>query len=201
MPHRPRRLQAIRTLLTLMLMVNVLALAQAVLIWFHRSAVSGFDVDPSLIFGPQPDVLQQLNHDLRAQTVRVSVEDPTVWQTVLSLFGHGLAYYLATLPMIIFARRLVDRAIDTNPFTPATAGGLRRLGRIVLLGGLIAELVRVVAMVLLYHSAVAGGYALTDNASSLALGLWWLPMGLVILAFAQVINHGCALRAELDQVI
>jgi hypothetical protein len=34
-----------------------------------------------------------------------------------------------------------------------------------------------------------------------AIGLWWLPMGLVILAFAQVIDHGCALRAELDEVI
>ncbi|MEV4707869.1 hypothetical protein [Actinoplanes sp. NPDC049316] len=29
----------------------------------------------------------------------------------------------------------------------------------------------------------------------------WLPLGLAVLAFAAVVRHNCALRAELDEVI
>jgi Protein of unknown function (DUF2975) len=198
-PNPPRRLGAIRALLTLMLTVNVIALAQAVLTPLFRSIVTDFDAPLELVFGPQPHVLQQLNHHLRPTSVHVFVEHPAPWQIMLGLFTHGLAYYVATLPMIIFARRLVDQAIDTNPFTASMARGLRRLGRIVLVGGLIAEVVRVAAIVALYDSAATGGSALAYNASMISL--WWLPMGLIILAFAQVIDHGCALRAELDEVI
>ncbi|HEV8565897.1 MAG TPA: hypothetical protein VGQ92_02230 [Actinoplanes sp.] len=202
MPNPPRRLRAIRTLLTLMLTVNVIALAQAALAPFMHSTVTDFDISLELVFGSQPYVLQQLNHQLMPTSLHVFVEQASPPQILLGLFAHGLAYYVATLPMIIFARRLVDQAIATNPFTTSMARGLRRLGRIVLAGGLIAELIRVGAVVALYDSAVAGGHAVTDNAAMIsAIGLWWLPMGLVILAFAQVIDHGCALRAELDEVI
>ena len=33
------------------------------------------------------------------------------------------------------------------------------------------------------------------------LDLWWLLLGLVVLGFAQIVEHGRTLRAELDEVI
>jgi hypothetical protein len=46
---------------------------------------------------------------------------------------------------------------------------------------------------------VRGGHPFIDT--SWMIDFWWLLLGLVILAFAQFIEHGCALRAELDEVI
>jgi hypothetical protein len=119
-------LRAIRTLLTLMLAANVLALAEAALVRVLRQNVTGLDLP-----------------------------------------GH--------------------------PVVPAA---LRRLGVVVLAGGAAAEIVRVLSAVALPHLAGVDGTLPLSG-----FGLWWLPMGLVVLAFAQVIDHGCALRAELDQVV
>lgn len=194
-----RRLNAIRALLTLMLTLNVLFLVNAVLIKVNGQIVTGFEVSVDLVYGPQPFLLQQGNRHLSPATVDVYVRDPSLIQTLLGLLAHGLAYGVATLPMIIFARRLVHRAIDTHPFTIAMARGLRRLGLIVLIGGALAELIRSAATVALYNTAVSGGSAIADT--DWMIHFWWLLLGLVILAFAQVVEHGCALRTELDKVI
>jgi hypothetical protein len=199
-PHPPaRRLGAIRTLLSLMLVSNVLLLINAALVKVSGQIVANFEVSVELVYGPQPFVLQQANRHLTPTTVNVYVQNPALVQTLLGLLVHGLAQGLATLPMIILARRLVDRVIADGPFTMSMVGGLRRLGLVVLVGGFLAELVRSAAVIALYASAVPGGHPFIDT--NWMIDLWWLLLGLVILAFAQVIEHGCALRAELDEVI
>lgn len=200
-PPRPRgrRLHAIRTLLTLMLTLNVLFLVNAALIKVSGQIVTGFEVSVDLVYGPQPLLLQQANRHLSPMSIDVYIRDPSLIQTLLGLLAHGLAYGVAALPMIIFARRLVDRAIDTHPFTMAMARGLRRLGLIVLIGGALAELIRSAATIVLYRTAVPGGNAIADT--EWMIHFWWLLLGLVILAFAQVVEHGCELRTELDRVI
>jgi Protein of unknown function (DUF2975) len=196
------RLRTIRTLLSLMLALNVLTLISAAVIKVSGGIVATFDVPVTLVYGPQPYVLQQTNRQLIPDTVNVYVQQPTLTQTVLGLLEHGLAYALATLPMIILARRLVDQAIAGDPFTMSMVRGLRRLGVVVLVGGLCSELVRSAATIALFASAVPGGHPVTDTTTWVSgFSFWWLLLGLVVLGFAQVIEHGCALRAELDGVI
>jgi hypothetical protein len=60
-------------------------------------------------------------------------------------------------------------------------------------------MVRSTAAMLLYTTTVHDGGALVYV--DWTIDFWWLLLGLVILAFAQVVEHGCALRAELDDVI
>jgi len=198
-----RRLRAIRTLLTLMLALNVLFLIGAALIKVSGGIVARFQVPVDLVYGPQPYVLQQLNWHLSPETVDVYVRDPSLLQTLLGLLAHGLADAVAALPMIVLARRLVDRAIAADPFTMTMVRGLRRLGLIVLLGGLLAELIGSTAAIALYRSALPDGHPVIDTVfvTPGVIDLWWLLLGLVILGFAQVVEHGCALRAELDKVI
>jgi len=143
------RLRAISTLLSVMLALNVLFLINAALIKVTGGVVATFRVPVQLVYGPQPDLLQQVNQHLRPSTIEVDVRDPSLLQTLLGLLTHGLAHAVATLPMIVMARRLVDRAIATDPFTMSMVRGLRRLGLVVLLGGLGAELVRSAAAIAL----------------------------------------------------
>jgi hypothetical protein len=183
------RLRAIRTLLTLMLTLNVLFLINAALIKVSGGIVASFQVPVDLVYGPQPYVLQQASRHLSPTAVDVYVRDPSLLQTFLGLLTHGLAHAVATLPMIVLARRLVDRAIATDPFTMSMMRGLRRLGLIVLVGGLLAELVRTAAAIALYSSALPHGQPVIDTVSSTPgiIDLWWLLLGLVILGFAQVV--------------
>jgi hypothetical protein len=182
-----------------MLASNILFLIGAALVKVSGAIVTSLDVSVDLIYGSQPFVLQQANRKLAPTSVNAYIHDPSLVQTLLGLLTHGLAQGMVTLPMIIFARRLVDRAILNGPFTMSMVRGLRRLGLLVLVGGFLAELVRSAALIALYNSAVSGGDAIVDT--NWMIDFWWLLLGLVILAFAQVIEHGCALRAELDEVI
>ena len=190
--RRPRRLGKIRGLLSLMLTLDVLTVIGAALVRVTGGNVTNFTVYPEAIYGAQ-----QFNQHLWPVSVEVYIDHPSLAQTILGLFAHQLAIAIATIPMLIYARRLVDRAIRNHPFTPEMARGLRRLGLLVLAGGLGAEFVRAAAMIALTHSATAGSYV----HSEWTINFWWLLLGLTILAFAQVVEHGCALRAELDEVI
>jgi hypothetical protein len=193
MPRRP--LQPIRRLLTAMLWLDAAAVVYGAL-QLDTGATGRFEVLPSVVFGNQPHVVPTTNSGLWIDTVGVTVQDPGAYQRMLDAFAHGLPFALATVPMLIIARRLVDRAVATHPFTAETARGLRRLGVVVLAAGAAAEVVRVVATQLLYRSAVDGGGLVTPP-----VALWWLPLGLVLLGFAQIVDHGRRLRAELDEVI
>ena len=199
MATRPRRLRGIHGLLSFMLVLNVLALINAALIRVSGQIVTTMPVDPTVIYGPQPYVLQQANRQLSLLSIEAYVREPSLLQTVLGLLEHGLATWIVTIPMIIYARRLVDRAVATQPFTTEMARGLRRLGLLVLAGGLLAELVRSTSGYALYKTTVVDDMA--PMYWQWHFDFWWLILGLVILAFAQVVEHGCALRAELDEVI
>jgi hypothetical protein len=180
--------------------LNVLFIIQAALARVTGPIFTIFAVDPSDVYGPQPYVLQQVNRQISPLWISVFVEQPSPVQTVLGLLANGLAEALVAVPMIIFARRLVDRAIAGDPFTAPMVRGLRRLGLLVLLGGLTAEVVRIAALSALKVSAIGGDWNPLYYRDP-SLNFWWLLLGLVILGFAQVIEHGRALRAELDEVI
>src|SRR5262245_52895554 len=98
-------------LLTLMLTLNILFLINAALVKVSGQIFTEFQVPVHVVYGPQPYVLRQANLHLLPTTVNVIIQQPSLTQTLLGLLAHGLAYGVATLPMIIFARRLVDKAI------------------------------------------------------------------------------------------
>ena len=120
---RPRvdRLRAVRTLLTVMLVLNVLYLIGAALARAIGGVVTDFDAPLDVVYGPQPFQLQQANRHLMPSMVDVYIRQPSLGQTLLGLLAHRLARGVATLPMVVFARRLVDRAIAADPFTMAMA--------------------------------------------------------------------------------
>jgi hypothetical protein len=182
--------------MTLLLVLNVLGLIQVALINVTGVIVTEFEA-PIQLLGPQPPLLGEPSRGLSFMTVTAHINDPTAAQTVLGLLANGLAFAVATLPMIIMARRLVDQAVAGDPFTVAVATGLRRLGRLILLGGLIAEVVSSAAAYALYDSVLPSDGAI----NTIMIDFWWLLLGLVVLSFAQIMRHGCALRTELDEVI
>jgi hypothetical protein len=199
---RPGRLTGIRRLLSLMLSLNIVGLILAALTRVSGGIVTTFEVDPEQVYGPQPYVLQQTNVGvIRPLDIVVYLDHPSLGQTVLGLLAHGLAYTVATIPMLIYARRLVDEAITTHPFTFSIARGLRRLGLVVLLGGFLAEVVRSLAAIALRQGAIHEGNPLTNANWIDGASFWWIVLGITILAFAQVVEHGCTLRQELDEVI
>jgi hypothetical protein len=200
-PPRPKpgRLGTVHGMLTGLLVINVLALVAAALVKVNGSIVTFFTVDPEVVYGPQPGLSQQANKQLAVDTVDVFVRDPSGLQTVLGLLAQGLAVWLVTIPMLLYARRLVRRVLATHAFTAETVNGLRRLGYLVLIGGVVAELVRSVALMVLRDTALRTGF--DSWFLEWRIDFWWLLLGLVILAFAQVVEHGRALRAELDEVI
>ncbi|GAB1645571.1 hypothetical protein [Krasilnikovia sp. MM14-A1259] len=197
--RRRRPLRGIRVLLTLMITGNVLVLINALLAVWDRQFFGHFPVPVEDVYGPQPYVLQQANLHLHPWSVQVSVSDPTLLQAVLAPLANGLPVAVAALGMAIFARRLVDRAAGLHPFTVEMAHGLRRLGAVILVGGVLAEVVRAAAALALYRTALPHGHPFTGV--DWLVHLWWLLPGLMVLGFAQVIAYGCTLRAELDEVI
>jgi hypothetical protein len=199
---RPDRLVGIRRLLSLMLALNIVGLLSAALVRASGAIVTSFEVNLEQVYGPQPYVLQQTNRGVVLPLdIVVYIEHPSLGQTILRLLAHGLAYAVATIPMIIYARRLVDEAVATHPLTLSMARGLRRLGLIVLLGGFLAELARSVAAIALRQGTIHEGNPLTNGEWVDGISFWWIVLGFTILAFAQVVEHGCTLRAELDEVI
>jgi hypothetical protein len=124
----------------------------------------------------------------------------TLAEKLLYLTGHGLAFALASIVMIIMALRLVGQAMESDPFTRVMVRRLRVLGAVVLVGGLLSEVAEYVADYALLRIAVP------PDLRHLALstyhpGFWWLLPGLILLAVAEIVRRGYLLRAELDTVI
>lgn len=188
--HRPFAL--IRALLQIMAFGNILAIV-AQLVQLDGPATRRFEVLPSALLTGQPST------ELLIQAISVSIQDPGVYQTVLDLLAGPVPLDLATLPMIWYALRLLDRITATQPFTEATATALRRLGLVVLIVGAASEIVRNVAVYLLEATVVPAGARMF--VFDYTLSVWWLMLGLVLFAFAQIIRYGRSLRAELDEVI
>jgi hypothetical protein len=122
------------------------------------------------------------------------------------MFGlsHGLGSIVATLPMLIYAYHVTDEALRNDPFTLTMVRKLRKLGLVILVSGLVSEAVALAAGRALLNDALSNVPELRKYSSvdvSLYPSLWWLLPGLLMLAFAAVVRHGCSLRAELDEVI
>jgi hypothetical protein len=192
-----RRLTALRTFLSVLLLVDVLAVVAAVMTVLTGNNTTSLMLPRDGAFGAQAPQLSSAR--LHLSGVEVSISDPTTYQLVLDLLAHSFAFTLAAIPMIVAARRLIDHATEVHPFTASMVTGLRKLGRLILGAGLLALIAGNVAAVLLQRSAAPG--AGSTFAANVVLDLWWLPLGLVVLAFAQIIEHGHTLRTELDEVV
>jgi Protein of unknown function (DUF2975) len=140
--------------------------------------------------------------ELMAGTLELYVPRHSYGQYLLSVTGHGLAFVVVTIPMLVHARRLTSLALAGDPFTPAMVRGLRRLGFLVLVGGLLAEAVEYGASkILLSISLPNDEYRRFSSSPDYELSLSWLLPSFILLAVSEVVRRGCDLRAELDTVI
>ncbi len=127
--------------------------------------------------------------------VEVLVAEPGARQAIASAFT-ALPGLLVVLAMLVVLGRIVRAARAADPFTDETVRRLRVLAVSVFVGGVAASVVETVAAVNLALSVTEGSFA-TD---------WvvpgrWLLLSIGLLAVAEVIKRGTALRAELATVV
>jgi hypothetical protein len=189
-------LRFIRVVLGVMAVLDVVALLIAV-----DNPVQTFGtVQSSGIFAGDP-YQHRMHQELGVSDVFVvPVTNTTTAQRVLYAVSHGIAFYLAVIPMLIMARRLIAGMLADDPFTPRVVRRLRVLGAVVLAGGAASELTEYVTARILLDSAVPAGLR-TWAHPDVHLTLWWLMPGLLLLAFAEVVRRGRTLRDELDTII
>jgi hypothetical protein len=140
--------------------------------------------------------------ELDVNTVTVFDGSRSYLHHLLDSISHGLANTIVTIPMLWYAMRLIGRARDGDPFTREMVRGIRKLGFLVLIGGLLSEVAEYIAgkvlldLVLPHDENLRAG-AMLDHYPT----LWWLIPGLVVLGFSEIVKRGVDLRAELDGVI
>ncbi|MFI5838616.1 DUF2975 domain-containing protein [Catenuloplanes sp. NPDC051500] len=127
--------------------------------------------------------------------MQVTVADPGWVERVLAGV-QGAPAYLLGLMVIVVLWRIVRVARRTDPFSPELPRRLRRLGLATIVLGLLAELVEV-------GIGMAASTAVYDEfwATTFGSNFWWLLLGFGLLAVAEVLRRGGALRAELDEVV
>jgi Protein of unknown function (DUF2975) len=160
-------------------------------------------VDVGALFSGDPYVkARQHLPGLNLSQMSVYADRPTVAQDLLYSLGNGLAVMLVLIPLLVSAIRLVEHASRYDPFTPQMVRRLRRLGVLVLVLGLLSSVAEYAAQKALLRISLPHDDTLHLNAT---IGhyptLWWLIPGLMLLAFSEIVRHGCDLRAELDEVI
>lgn len=199
-PRRSGALRPLRALLTLTIIGNILYLLLTPANWISGGRIPvEFWAPVDALKNPVPDPLQPaFTAKVDNADVLITVADPTPAQTALEVIALGSVGAVAWLVIAILARRIVISALRADPFTVSTADQIRRLGIVILAGGSLAELISVAAAYALFHSVFPSSSYLGDT---IDVSFWWLPLGLAVLAFAAVVRHGCALRAELDEVI
>ncbi|WP_326558719.1 DUF2975 domain-containing protein [Micromonospora sp. NBC_01796] len=130
--------------------------------------------------------------------VEVRVADPTPGQLV--------AYHLTVLPMLAVAAAVLvllwtvlRRARRGDPFATGTVRRLRRIGWVALVGGVLAQLVQLIASLELTARVTADG----EQSATLDLtrtGLLLL-LGFGFFAIAEIVKRGLTMRTELETVI
>ena len=121
-------------------------------------------------------------------------------QTILSLISHRLLFALVTIPMLILAQRAIKAAIEHDPFTRQMVRRLRVLGWVVLVGGGLSELAEYVCARILLNITLPKD-TLDFAQPDVDITLWWLFPALIVLAFAEIVRRGVAMRDELDTVV
>jgi hypothetical protein len=126
------------------------------------------------------------------------------YQVLMFGLSQGLGLIVVTLPMLVYAYHVAGEALRNDPFTLVMVRKLRKLGLLILVGGLVSEVVAFAAGWALLNDALSSQPVLRNGAEldlNRYLSFWWLLPGLLVLAFAEVVRRGCLLRAELDEVI
>ncbi|MGY0231947.1 DUF2975 domain-containing protein [Longispora urticae] len=183
--------------LTALLVSDVVAILQVV---FGQGQFPLGAIDAGELF-PGELLQRREYHDLSPGMVTVTSGDPSVLWHALYATGHGLATGLAVIPMLLLARRLVRQAHEADPFTPDMVRRLRILGFMVLGGGALSHAVSYAASVALMRVALPAGLDRFEVRPDVGATAWWVLPGLLVLAFSEIVRRGCALRAELDEVI
>lgn len=129
------------------------------------------------------------------QDVTVTLADPDA--------GQRAAWALAELPtqavaaaLLALLLGLVRHARREDPFTPATVRRLRAVAATAIAGGVFAFTVELLASMHLSTTAVVG-----DIAGISHLPVHWLLIGFGLLAVAEVVKRGRAMREELETVV
>ncbi|MDG4786967.1 DUF2975 domain-containing protein [Micromonospora sp. WMMD1102] len=120
--------------------------------------------------------------------------------------GELVAYHLTGLPALLVGGAVLAllwlalrRARREDPFSAATVRRLRSIGWVGLGGGLLAQLLQVVASFELTGRVTADGAA-TTTVDLTRSGLLLL-LGFGFFAMAEIVRRGVAMRAELETVI
>jgi hypothetical protein len=127
--------------------------------------------------------------------VEVQIQDPTVHQRISDALT-GLPTALLVLVLLAMLLRIVRRARRADPFTAAAVRQLRILAVIVLAGGVLVSTVETIATLDLVTT-------LTNREASadVKLPAHWVLAGFGLLAIAEVVRRGTAMRTELEAVI
>lgn len=172
------------------IIANVASLAtrQPIVVSLPASAVTDL---PGTAAGLAPGAAIAADND-----VEVSLADPGAAETAW--------YALRVLPELLLVAvvlallwRLLAAARRDDPFTTTSVRRLRVLGVLSAAGGFLAGALGTIAEMALSDAATGGRVA----SATLTLTPVWLLVGGGFVAFAEIVNRGRAMRAELERVI
>ncbi|GAB3660632.1 DUF2975 domain-containing protein [Glycomyces tarimensis] len=193
--RRPDWLKEVRAVLVLALV----AVAGLGLIAPAATAVAGDRLPLEL---PGAAIAGTIDFELREnvaiaddQHVTVTLADPDPWQRAVwaSTELPGNAVVAALLALLLW---LVRHARREDPFTISTVRRLRLAGVVAIAGGYLGFILELTAAMYLSSTMLVGG-----SAGVAHLPVHWLLIGFGLFAIAEVVNRGCAMRAELETVV
>lgn len=129
------------------------------------------------------------------QEVTVSIADPTAPQRIVWSLTT-LPTHLVVAALLVLLLQIVRRARHSDPFTRDTVRRLRILAVVALAGGYLGFLVELISSMYLSSTVTTEGYL-----GLAQLQLHWILIGFGLFAVAEVVNRGCAMRAELETVV
>jgi hypothetical protein len=191
----------IRALLVILFILDLLSLPIYVLQLFNGAYPIGMVMLYNVVIQGVPSLAHP---DLTFAGVELMWHPTGAFQVLMFALSHGIGFIVATLPMLGYAHHVAGEALRSNPFTLVMVRKLRKLGLLILVGGLVSETAAFVAGRALLDAALANQPALRAGANldpSQYPSVWWLVPGLLVLAFAEMVRRGCYLQAELDEVI
>jgi Protein of unknown function (DUF2975) len=195
-------LRGIRVVLALLLLGDILYLAS---VPFSHTVQSVGTVDTGVFWQGDPYV-HRMHPELHPDQVVVGLSHVpgrngtySPLQTILWLLSDHLAFAIVTVPILVMAMRLAGAAIDHDPFTAPMVRRLRNLGLTILIAGALADVTAYVSAEILLRISVPKD-ALDFALPNTQLSFWWLVPAFTVLAVAQVMRRGVAMRAELDTV-